>query len=945
MVGTLLTSTIAVAQTAPQPEAGAAQPIPDTVQADPSPVSAQIDEGAATAGGNDIIVTGIRASLASSARIKRDANQIVDSITATEVGKFPDTNIAESLQRITGVAIDRSGGEGQFITVRGLGPEFNTVLVNGRVMATDNPGREFSFDVLSSNMIQRTDVYKSPVAELQEGGIGATVNIITARPLDQKSGLHLAVSAGGIYDTLAKATSPDLSAIGSWTNKDKTIGLVLSGSYTDRKSQLDFVQTEGWINGPENVVNGSATSTGLTTGALGNTGVVVNVPQNIQVVREYDRRQRTNFSGAFQFKPTSNLQITLDGVYSKFNVYTDRRAFANFYSAPYIGLQVNDNGSAIGFNRPGQQFLSNNPGLAGSVSLSQNDNIVSVSNRLTETYLFGANVRWNPTQHLELRFDASKTRATQDNPNQFVVVGSLAQTAPRFDLNPGQDLPTASNFGNITDPSLMRAHYLGNGDGRVKDSGQEYHFDGEWKFDRSIFKGVHFGGEYSERHKTQLSISNYDSGCAYCGYDLPIPTSLLQPYNLNNFLSNVSGSDGLPKSYFTYDPKAIIAFLSTPAELATPRQGRTAAEQAVEAQRLLALAGGPFGLRENLGARLDVRERVWAGYISAQFGGPRWSGNAGLRVVSTDTLSSGYIQPVTSITTTPGDDTLQYTYGTVTPTSVSNKYTNFLPSANFKYSLTDQLIARAAFSQMVTRPTLTDLGVNNSFGGRVAVPQSSGGNPLLEPFKSTNYDISLEWYPSQVSYASIGIFDKELSNFLELSTLPVSQFGRTYQDTRTRNGQTGHIRGVEVGGQYAFDFLRGWLSGFGVTGNYTYVASAAKRDSALADYQCGYNGLSPHSANGSVFYEKFGIEARGSYNWRSDYLRACRSDQSRPRNRSAYGQVDFNVAYNINRNFQVYVQGVNVLNQKVHEWSAIEERFLLLQETGSRYNFGARFKF
>jgi iron complex outermembrane recepter protein len=932
LAGTLLGAPAAIAQTST-----------DTGQAQQAPISAAGDAGNAAA--SEIIVTGIRGSLASAARIKRDANQIVDSITATDVGKFPDNNIAESLQRITGVAIDRSGGEGQFITVRGLGPEFNTVLVNGRVMATDNPGREFSFDVLSSNMIQRTDVYKSPVPELQEGGIGATVNIITARPLEGQTGLHGALSAGGIYDTLRKKASPDMSAVGSWTNEDKTIGLTLSGSYTDRKSQLDYVQTEGWINGPERVIDGTANSTGLPASAIITPPDIINVPQNLQVVREKDRRKRINFSGAFQVKPTDRLLITLDGVYSKFNVYSSLNRFANFYSTPYIGLTTDGTGTVTGFNRPGQQFIAANPALADEVTLSQNDNIVSYSNRLTQSYQIGGNVKWDPTDDFQVRLDVSRTKATQRNPNAFVVVGSQAQTSPRFDLNPGQDVPTASNFGNITDPSLMRAHYTQQGVGRVRDSGQEYHFDTEYKIHDSILRSVHAGLEYSQRRKIQRNFTNDDGACAYCGYEIPIPTNLLTPYSLNGFLTDASGSSQLPKNFFTYDPNAIIAFLSNPATLALPRQGRDAAEQAAEAARLEALPGGPFGARENLGSRIDVRERVTSGYFTVGFGGEKWSGNAGVRVVNTQTLSRGFDQPVTSITTTPGDDTLQYTYGVAAPVAVKNSYTNVLPSANVKYNVTSKLLARAAFSIMVTRPTLTDLGVNNSYGGRVAVPLSSGGNPSLKPFKSKNYDISLEWYPSRVSYFSVGAFYKDLSSFLELQTLPVERFGRVYQDTRTRNGQSGYIRGVEVGGQYAFDFLQGWLSGFGVTGNYTYVDSKAKRDSSLADYSCGYNGLSPHSANGSVFYEKYGIEARASYNWRSDYLRACRSDQSRPRNRTAYGQLDFNLAYNITPAFQVYVQGVNVTNEHIKEWSAIQERFLLFQDTGSRYNFGARFKF
>ncbi|WP_277981280.1 TonB-dependent receptor [Sphingomonas phyllosphaerae] len=927
-----------------QPAAGAPVTSPPGTEQEPTPVAAQVGPGESDVS-DEIVVTGIRGSLASSARIKRDAQQIVDTISAEDVGKFPDANIAESLQRITGVAIDRSGGEGQFITVRGLGPEFNTVLVNGRVMATDNPGREFSFDVLSSNMIQRTDVFKSSVPELQEGGIGATVNVITARPLDGRSGFHVAASAGGIYDTLREKLSPDFSAVTSLTNEAKTLGIVLSGSYTDRRSQLDYIQTDGWLFGPQNVVNGSASSTGLTTGALGNTGATVNVPQNLAFARQLDRRRRINLAGAVQAQVTDQLLLTVDGIYSKFDVFTHRNIFANFYSAPYIGLELDDTASAIGFNRPGQQFLAANPLLADRVSLSQNDNIVNNNDRRTETYQVGGNLKWNPTEDVEVRLDASRTRATQRNPTQFVVIGSLAQTSPRFDLNVGDDVPTASNFGNITDPSLMRAHFTGIDANRVRDTSSEYHIDTDYKIHDSVLRSVRIGMAYSDRTKIRRFFSNSDGNCAYCGYDIPVDQSLLSPYTLDNFLKGVSGAQNAPGQFFTYDTDAVIAFLSDPANLARARQGRTAAEQAAEAARLLALPGGPYGVRENVGSTANVNERLLAGYIAMSFGGESWSANAGVRVVRTQTVSRGFAQPVINITNTRGDDTLVFTYGDSTPVSIRNSYVNALPSANIKFNVTDKFIARAAFSQTVTRPTLTDLGVDNSYGGRVSVPQSSGGNPTLEPFKSTNYDISLEYYFNSISYLSAGAFYKDLSNFLELQTLPVERFGRTFQDTRTRNGQTGWIRGIEVGGQYSLDFLPGPLSGFGLAGNYTYVESKAERDASLADYECGYNGLSPHSANGSVFYEKYGISARGSYNWRSEYLRSCRSDQGRPRNRSSYGQFDFNVGYDITPNVQIYVQGVNVTNQRIHEWSAIEERFLLLQETGARYNFGARLKF
>ena len=906
------------------------------------------DAGAAA----DIVVTGIRASLSSSAQVKRDANQIVDSITAVDVGKFPDANIAESLQRITGVAIDRSGGEGQFITVRGLGPEFNTVLVNGRVMATDNAGREFSFDVLSSNMIQRTDVYKSPVPELQEGGIGATVNIVTARPLEGRTGFHAAAQVGGIYDTLRDKVSPDFAATASYANPDKTFGVLLAGSYTRRKNQIDTIAIDGWINGRPDIATTIGGVPTLVTGsdprypATGN----VNVPQSLYYQRAQEERERINVSGAIQLRPTDRLEITVDGIYSRFNISGEIRRMDNFLAAPYYQPTFNGNNTATGLSMLGRdfiaqntQFLAANPTLTNNGVNAKIDHVYNLTNRKSDSYQIGGNVKWNPVDNVELRFDASVTGANRTSPNQYLVIGALLPYTYQFQLGSGEGVPSIS-YDNaiINNPDLMRLHYMAFDNNRTRDRGSEYHLDTKWDVDDSILKSVTLGGSYTERRKINRQFNNSDSNCTYCGYQVPIAAGLLKAYNWTDLLG---GGRDIPPSVFEFDADAFVAYLNDPATLNIPSNGRTPAQQAAFAQQVQALPGGPFGVREQLRGTVNVQERLTAGYISMQFGNERWTGNAGVRVIRTDVLSSGFNTPVTSIANTPGDDTLQYTYGPATAVSLRNSYVNALPSANIKYNLTDKLIARAAFSQTITRPTLTDLGVNNDFGGRIAVPLSSGGNPSLLPFRSTNYDLALEWYISRVSYISVGGFYKDLSDFLELQTLPVDRFGRVFQDTRTRNGQTGKIKGIEVGGQYSFDALGGLISGFGVTGNYTYVSSSAERDQTLADYPCGYNGLSPHSANGSIFYEKYGISARASYNWRSEYLRNCRDSQSRPRNRSSYGQLDFNVSYDLTPNFQVYVQGVNVTNQYIDEWSAIEERFLLLQDTGARYNFGIRAKF
>ncbi len=900
----------------------------------------------------DIVVTGIRASLRSSQATKRNAAQIVDSVSAEDVGKFPDVNISESLQRVTGVAIDRNGGEGQFITVRGLGPQFNTVLVNGRIMATDNPGREFSFDVLSPNMIQRTDIYKSTVPQLQEGGIGATVNIVTARPLDGKKGLHLTVSAAGMYDTLRDKASPDLSGVVSFANQNKTFGAVVSASYTNRYSQNDQFLIHGWLPGAQGLIAGPANATGLGAASLVDSAGGISTPRDSTFNRSLDNRERLNVAGTVQGQLTDRLLLTVDGLYSKFNVYSATRTFGAFYTPRFIDLSANGNGTVTGFNRPGSQFLAANPGLTDPaladrrVTLSQNDNYASYSNRLTTSYQAGANLKWSVTDNLDLKFDASKTQAKNRTPNAFVVVGSLAQTSPRWDLVPGTELPILSNLGPITDPSLMRAHYTSIGEGRVRDTGSEYHFDGEFRNDDSgIIKSLLFGGAYNQRHKVRTNADNSDTVCSYCGYDIPIPTALLSPYSMTDWLPKASGSDQAPVNFLTYDPAAIIAYLSQPNILALARQGRTAAEQAAEAARQLALPGGPFGLRDRPGQLLDVREKVWAGYLNVGVGGPRWSGNIGFRVADTSVLSQGFAQTIRSITVNPGDDNLNIVFNDPTASSVRNHYRNFLPSANVKYNLTDDMLLRAAASQTVTRPTLTDLGVDNNYTGRITAAVSGGGNPALRPFKSTNYDLSYEWYISDISYVSVAGFYKEFSDFLEQQTLPVQVGAYTFQDTRTRNGATGSVAGVEVGGQLTADHLSsGILGGFGIAGNYTYVSSTAKR-AAQTNNSCGYNGLSPHSANGSLFFQKYGLQARASYNWRSSFLRTCFSDYGQPENRRAYGQLDFSASYDITPAFQIFVQGVNLTQNYTFDYSVLEERVKNIQNTGTRFNFGVRASF
>jgi TonB-dependent receptor len=902
----------------------------------------------------EIVVTGIRASQRASIDVKRLSSVIVDVVTATDVGKFPDPNIADSLQRVTGVSIDRSGGEGRYITVRGFGPQYNNVLVNGRTMATDNNGREFSFDTLSSSLISRAEVFKTYQPQLQEGGIGATVNISTARPLDGKSGLHVAGHAGGTYDFLAKKTSPDAGALATFKTADGMFGVEASLTYTDRKSQDDYTDTNGWFSvspavNPLQVINGTPTSTGLTPANIVSDTRSLSLPQNLNFKRNVIDSQRLTGNLTVQFKPSNDLLITVDGLFSNYKIKDRQNFFAGYFSPPYFSnLTADSNGTTTGFTRPGTNFATANPLLAadGRFSNQQNDNVVQDLNRNSKSYQIGGNIKWNATNNVKFEADLSKSHATQDFYNPFVVVGAQATGAPVFTLGAAGSIPSYDPASNITDPKALRTHYTNVSDSKYADDITEARLQGEWKAEAGLLQSIQFGGLYSRREKTDTEYRTpLNNWCAYCGYVVPIDQNLVSPYTLSNYLTSSAGSGSVPQQFFTFDPAAVIAYESLPSTLALRSAGQLGNVPTAQ----FTSSGGYAPSLQALNG-FDVTEKVFAGYINTNWKGSVWSGNLGLRISDTSTTSSGVIQPLTRIQQNVGDSNLNFTLGAQTPVTVTNHYVNFLPSANIKIDLAKDLIIRYAISKTLTRPTLSQLGTNNSYGGRVTQALSSGGNPSLKPFTSWNFDASLEWYLDRNTSFTVDGFRKQFSGFISNQTVVVPRNGFdslgnavVYQffDTRPRNGNSGSVTGFEVAAQHAFSG-EGFLSGFGVGANYTHVTSNQK---VISPGDCSQiEGLSD-SYNVNAFYEKHGIQARVAYNHRASFLSLCQGQQGQPENTAPYGQLDFNTAYDITPNFQVYLEGVNMTNSYIHQYSIYANRFLKDESTGRRISFGVRAKF
>ncbi|RFP12891.1 MULTISPECIES: TonB-dependent receptor [unclassified Duganella] len=882
-----------------------------------------------------VVVSGIRASLSSSLTTKRIQDGVVDAVSAEDAGKFPDTNIAESLQRVTGVQIQRNNGEGRYISVRGLGPEFNNVLVNGRTMTSDTGGREFSFDLLSSDLISKALVYKTSQAFLPEGGIGSTVDIQTARPLSGKLGHSSVVNVSDSYDSNSKKNTPNISGMYSFANADRSFGVTGSLSYTDRASKQNKAVNDAWNYRDVSMINGDLNSKGLTMADV--TTKKLYMPQSYGFQQENESRKRLVGNLTVQYNPSPTWKLTADALYSRLDQKNDVIAFSDWNNPVQLGVKYDSNNQVTSFLRPGSIFYANNPALAGSGQLlgeaNSNDMIVKGGDRLSTTQAFGLNSKWALAPELKLEGDISSSRTTSKSPNMWIVAGMVPKNGDTltFGATPGLV------FGDgIADPTAVRAHAVSYGDIRNLDDLQEGRFSLAWNHEMGYFKGIDTGMAYSQRNVERTQWNN-DAWNAFSGYHVGLPSSLFTVTPMDNFLGN--GAQ-IPSAYLSFNPYEYMNYLNQPSLLAQSNDPALYLDKSK-------YPNGPMAIDYTKPDMWGVKEKVSSFFLDSKWEGAGWSANAGMRVVHVNSASTGISRVLLSATKSPNDTTYILNWGPTAVNTVTNSYNSFLPSANLKFDLTADMLLRLAASKTETRPTLNQMGVSNSYGGRYGDVQTGGGNPYLKPMQSKNYDLSYEWYLSKTNYVSLAIFRKDVSNFLEtkMVDMKIPQYTEVVHDTRVRNGQEGKIKGVELAGQYAFDNNISWLKGFGVAANYTYVDASATRDTDTGAPACGYPGLSPQSYNGSVFYENDKFQARVSYNWRNHFSVDCGGGSTLPRTRAAYGQSDASLRYNLTPKMALYADFINLNNARMHEYANNESQFLTLEDVGRRANVGLRVAF
>lgn len=904
----------------------------------------------------EVVVTGIRGSLARAADIKRQSDVVVDAISAEELGKFPDINVAESLSRITGVAVTRTrGGEGQFVTVRGLGEEFNGVTYNGRLLATENDGREFSFDVIASELIAGAQVYKTQTASQGDGSLGGLVNISSAKPLDNP-GFHASGSISTQYEELADDFGPRFSGVISNSFNDDTMGVLASISYQKRNARSDVAESNFLIFPVQVDSNGEASQDldGNGDGRTDSTGAQIVTDQGrfngFSAFVAEQERERIGGTLAFQYQPNDTFGLTLDALYTKFESPSEIYGYSFFPSAFGQGFVSN------------AQLNDANQVVSHTSNAFAYDALARRNEGDTDTIALGANAEWLLNDRSSLTVDASYSKSDGQRDNlgsasgsgaffSFGVAGGNVQQTltgrevPDFTFN----IANPDGSGSFLQPGQLRpedynVHFGRNDVLFVED--EIVSLKGDYELEFGEASKLSAGLDYVNRQKVNRAFTNAgtnNTACNLCGYATSIGaggtniSGLVTGRAPSDFLSGISAN--IPRNFDRFDINVVEAGYVS---------------QQINPGDYVAVIneGGSTNIDETvIGAYLQYN---WAGEV---FGLP-FQANAGARLSQTDLTSTGFGNEVTDIL---GVDLLfdgnnqNIPLSAPRPVSIDNDYTNFLPSFNIALDLNDSTILRGAVSSTVSRPTLTSLSTSFTLtslnrGGEAI----TSNNPALEAIESNNLDLSLEWYGDNGTSASAALFYKDISNFVTQTVTVESvnvpfrqqdpatlQFSApqnrdiNFRVQRPENGDDAEILGLEVGGQYFTE------SGWGIAANVTLADSEATSAGVVSVLE----NISDFAANLSVFYENDRYSGRVSINNRSEFLAGQTAEGGRDEFVDDFTQVDLSFSYVLNDFVTFYLEGINVLDEPFFRYSETRDLLESYEENGARYVFGVRGNF
>jgi len=908
---------------------------------------------------DEIIVTGIQQSLTQSVDLKRSADGVIDAISAEDIGKFPDTNLAESLQRITGVSIDRANGEGQQISVRGFGPGFNMVTLNGRQMPTAaSPKQEgadtnaqvraFNFAEIAADSVASVSVHKTTRVDLPSGGIGATVNVETAKPLKiSGDAFLLAGSIKANFDAsneVGNDTTPEISGIigKKWDSGNGTeFGLLFNGSYSERDSREEIVSTDGWLRNTP--AANAVFAANVDTSAVGEAAVpgIVFSPRNLVTDISDHERMRLNTQVVAQAAFNDKVTATLDYIYSDYEDNINRTQTAVWFDQNLVTGTANANGTLV------------NPAIASNaVDFNAYADAVRTTSRS-----FGANVDFHISDSLTVNLDyhLSESHAQPDGRSSdfLTIFAGPSGVGYSADYSTGTDVPVLSiNAPTGIDPynvSGLRGNIALQRGNEQKNDISQFQLKSSWeKNSDSGIKTIDFGGGYMDYKVRTSFIFDLD----VFGNDTPCGvacSSFVDVISRSNDYGDFSGSRSLPEFFIQYNATEFESFL---------------------------VRNGDVNVFELVTPVLnDIAEETLSAYFNANFAedfnGMPIKANVGVRYETTDVEGSSVGPVYDSLTWISSTELRAASTGNAKQT-LGGDYDVFLPSINISLEPADNIVFRMSYGRSLSRPDLNllrpNLGITDTRPG--GPYQATAGNPGLLPYVSDNIDISAEWYYKSGSYISVAGFQKFVDNYI---TSGVRQ-GEIFSDalgcdltdpsspganpsastdggcgdptaifdiTSFVNGETAEVRGVELAVQHLFG-----ESGIGVQANATFVDGDIEFDPFQLDQAVALTGLSD-SANLVAFYDKNRVQLRMAYNWRDEFLFSINQlrQPGEPVFINSFGQLDASTSFDVNENFTIIAEGINLLDEISTAHGRFDDQFIYAYHGGPRFALGVRGKF
>jgi TonB-dependent receptor len=899
---------------------------------------------------DEVVVTGIRRQLETSQARKQEASELVDAITADDIGALPDRSVTEVLQRIPGLAIgrvpsardaDRIAIEGAGVTIRGL--SWVRSELNGHTAFSAKNSRTLGFEDIPPELLAGIDVYKNPSAQQVEGGLSGSVNLRTRLPFDSE-GTKFSFSLEGARGDLAKEWEPSGSALFSGRTETSfgDIGALVSASYSDLTSKTDTVHIEKYYLDAGNEVDGDGNNTSLRPGqATYGTGGIGWRELTID-------RNRTGASAALQWKsPNESVDASLQYFYSKATFDQDENAVWNLPGGGLNGTDLEFDGDKL----VGGTF--NDGGYAGSARYNR---------RETRNDDLSLHLNWAASERLQFEGDVQYSKAS----TKIIDLTMGPAASPNFENNGpyqlqlhGSGVPTIvipeSTSTALSDPNLIYHNFAMDHHEDNDADAWAYRADAEYTFDNSDWLDkVRFGVRYEDYNSTTRetgyrwgSISqNWGGGPAIFGaQDVPF----LQ----QNYSNWFHGGAGPAKFLFanTNFFRNFQQWSDTVMEVSTAAGVNNGCCQWVPWDGDYSTK---FPANDGLGVN-PQNQTTSAAYTQLSFKHDKWDGNIGVRFVKTEASGSGQLV-FSGGNFGPGAPAgdVAFANGASLPTSGDNSYTDVLPSFNLRYKPTDNLFLRFAVAKGIARPEfpqlLPSITINVQIGqlsGGVCVPlppnvtvgdcvsgyNGFAGNADLKPMDATNYDLSAEWYINETNSLTLALFDKEVSGFIETTLgniVPYTNNGVTRDVTvlRPENQGNGYVRGSELAWNGFFDFLPGWGKYFGARAAYTYVKSGGTRNAAVNPYDPNQQtnsqlqdypleGLSKTSYNAELYYSVPKVEARLAYNWRERYLlTTAAANLNIPAFADDYGQLDASVQWKFKENMSFGLEAVNLTHSK-----------------------------